>query len=131
MPPSRSLLRNFNSRSEAQTLHRYGQYLFVASWRTMSFARKDSSNFIVRNASPGKFECALPHARSICEIGDRTHAHLDFESAASATTPDDAYIGDVMRAAIKNDLFHKAAQKRFALLVARSIPYLGQPASQG
>src|SRR5262252_9030016 len=117
MPPSRSLLRNFNTSSETQALHRYGQHLFGASWRMVSFACKDSSNFIVRNAIPGKFEYALPHARSICEIGDCTDAHFNFERTASATAPDDAYSGDVMFAAIKDDLFNKAAQKRFALLI--------------
>ena len=91
----------------------------------VSFACKDSSNLIVGNAIPGKFEYALPHARSVCEIGDCTDAHFNFERAASATAPDDAYYGDIMFAAIKDDLFYKAAQKRFALLIARDVPYLG------
>src|SRR4051812_33133997 len=103
MSPSRSLLRNFNTSSKTQALHRYGQYHFGASWRAVSFACKDSSNFVIRSASLGKFEYALPHTRSIREISNCIDAHFNFERAASATAPDDAYRGDVMLAAIKND----------------------------
>ena len=80
LPPG-SLLGDFNASAKTQALHGDGQYLFNASWRTMSFARQNSSNFIIRGPGSSKFERALAHLPCICKIGDCTDAHFDLKLA--------------------------------------------------
>ncbi len=76
-----------------------------------------AADLVVGDSGAGEVERTIAHFRAMSEVGDGVDLHFHRDVADGSTAPHDPNEGDVMLAAIENDLVDKAAQQRLALRI--------------